>query len=169
MKVHLNIEYTCPKYDSCHFQNPFLQTSSIALTNLAIQKSQNPAETHPLQLRLPQHPILLRHKRRNRIHETRTQCIIRLQPQCPQLPPNLLRLLRSNKSLLNNTTHKARKLNFLPSLLATQLHMHKVQTLEGMILFNSSKEMNATVAASVSLNHRFLINDVEVFCTARDG
>jgi hypothetical protein len=127
------------------------------------------SQVQSLQLRLPQHPILLGHKRSNRIHQRRTQRIISAQPQPLELLSNPIRLLRSNQPLLNNTTHKPRKLYFLPPFLITQLHMHEIQTVEGVVNFNASVHVYTTVFAGVALNHCFVVYDVEFFVSGRDG
>jgi len=63
--------------------------------------------------------------------------------------------------LLNNTAHERRKLHFLPSLLITQLHMHEIQAVEGMLHFDASVHVHTAFFAGVALDHCVLVYDIE--------
>lgn len=161
----------CLQVSNYTSSNDYFSISIETLSNQVhkLLKSQISIQTNPSQLRLPQHPILLRHKRRNHIHQARTQRIISAQPQSLQLPSDLIRLLRSHQPLLNHRTHKRRKLDFLPPFLVAQLDMHKVQAVEGMLGFNASVHVHTTVLARVALDHGVLVDNAEFGFAGGDG
>jgi hypothetical protein len=63
--------------------------------------------------------------------------------------------------LLNGTAHKGGKLGLLPTFVVAQLDMDKVQTVEGVLDFNSSKHVDTAILAGVTLNNCFLVDDVQ--------
>jgi len=89
---------------------------------------------------------LLRREGSKRIHQRRTQCIIRLQTDIPQLLPDLVHFFR-RVSLLDQARHERRKLWLLPALRIAQLDMHETQPLESMILLDRAVHVYAALLA----------------------
>ena len=99
---------------------------------------------------------------RHKIHQRRRQHIIRIQPQLLKPSPNTVHLL-GIKATLNNRRHERRKLRLLPTPLIRQLHVHKVQPLERVIvLLDAAEHVRAAGAAGVALNCGVCVDDVEL-------
>ena len=94
---------------------------------------------------------LLRRVRTNQVHQWWGQTIIRLQPEVPQPAPDLVHTI-GVITLLDDRTHERSELRLLPSLTITQLRMHKVKTLESMVLLNAPVHVSATVLAGDASN-----------------
>lgn len=71
--------------------------------------------------------------------------------------------------MLNDTAHERCELRFLPPLSIAQLSVDEVQTLEWMVVYDATEEMDAAVFACVALNCRGWVNDVEFVAVGGDG
>lgn len=71
--------------------------------------------------------------------------------------------------MLNGTAHKGGKLGLLPTFVVAQLDMDKVQTVEGVLNFNSSKHVHTAILAGVTLNNCFLVDDVQLVGAGGNG
>jgi hypothetical protein len=102
----------------------------------------------------------------NSIHQRWRESIVGRQADGLELCPDLVHA-RRQESLLNNGRHKGRELGLLPALLRRELGVHEVEAVEGVLLLDASVQVDATVAARVSLNSRRLVDDLELIGVGR--
>lgn len=63
---------------------------------------------------------------------------------------------------LNDGGDESSELGFLPALLVGQLNVHKVETMEGMLLLDTAKEVHTALCTGVALDRRALIDDLQL-------
>jgi hypothetical protein len=137
-----------------------ISTSRLHSTSL-------PPTPATLQLRR-QLPARLPRKRRNRVHQPRTQHIVRLQSLGRKLRPDAVYPL-GPKPLLDDAAHKGRKLRLLPALVVAQLDVHKVQPPERMRRLDAAVQMHAAVPARVALDRGRGVDNVQFVRVGGDG
>lgn len=101
------------------------------------------------------------------VHQRRGQSIVGLKTKILELRANLVGLF-SGEALLNDGRDKGSELGLLPALLVGELDVDKVKTLEGMLLLDAAKQVDATVTAGVSLNSSTLVDDGELVSVGGD-
>lgn len=112
-------------------------------------------------LKLAELSQLLRCESRESIHECGTQRIVGFQADRLELGAYTVHLL-GIKALLNNRGHETSELRFLPPLLIRQLHVHKVKSLESVILFNSTVQVDATLLTGVTPDGSFVVHYLQL-------
>lgn len=105
--------------------------------------------------------LLLRSEVGEGLHEWRAQGIVGFQPERLELGADLIQLVLG-EAVLRNGGHESRELGLLPSLLAAQLGVDKVESLEGVVLLDASVHMCPAVFACVTQNGGFLIDNLEL-------
>lgn len=114
-------------------------------------------------------PILLSRKRRNRIHQPRTQNIIANQPFLLKLPPHIAHALRLHKPSLDHTRRERRELRLLPAPVLAQLDVHEIQAFERVVDLDAAEQVHAALLARVALDGGVLVDDGQLVAVGDDG
>lgn len=101
------------------------------------------------------------------VHQRGRQSIVGLEAKVLELLSNLVGLV-SREALLDDGRDKGGELRLLPALLIRQLDVDKVETLEGVIVLNATKQVDTAVTAGVSLNSSALVNNGELVTVGSD-
>lgn len=101
------------------------------------------------------------------VHQRGRQSIIGLEAKILELLSNLVGLV-GREALLDDGGDKGGELRLLPTLLIRELNVDKVETLEGVIVLNATKQVDTAVTAGVSLNSSALINNSELVTVGSD-
>lgn len=134
--------------------------------------SSNESHTVSLQLRCPQHAVLLGDVSSDSVHQRRAQSVIRLETDALQLLSDLGSRLGINETLLDSAADKCRKLGLLPAILAlalAELNVNEIQSLEGVVLLDAAEEVDTAFLAGVALDGGAAVNDVEFGLIGGDG
>lgn len=101
------------------------------------------------------------------VHQRGRQSIIGLEAKILELLTNLVGLI-GREALLDNGRDKGGELRLLPALFIRELNVDKVETLEGVIVLNATKQVDTAVTAGVSLNSSALVNNSELVTVGSD-
>lgn len=101
------------------------------------------------------------------VHQRGRQSIIGLEAKILELLSNLVGLI-GREALLDNGRDKGGELRLLPALFIRELNVDKVETLEGVIVLNATKQVDTAVTAGVSLNSSALVNNSELVTVGSD-
>lgn len=101
------------------------------------------------------------------VHQRGRQSIIGLEAKILELLSNLVGLI-GREALLDDGRDKGGELRLLPALFIRELNVDKVETLEGVIVLNATKQVDTAVTAGVSLNSSALVNNSELVTVGSD-